>query len=123
MSLEERRRDVKLTPIIQEEMDHILLDASTDEKAKKKNVIEFILLFVSLFGTIFLIYGIWNIPLLILILLVIIVWMFFFYIYKQRTYIFNIIAQYYLTVELKNRTSSLVLMLIIGVLIYIVRAY
>src|SRR5690625_2251448 len=47
MALEERRRDVKLTPIIQEEMDHILLDASTDEKAKKKNVIEFILLFVS----------------------------------------------------------------------------
>src|SRR5690625_4979123 len=118
MALEERRRDVKLTPIIQEEMDHILLDASTDEKAKKKNVIEFILLFVSLFGTIFLIYGIWNIPLLILIPLVIIVWMFFFYIYKQRTYKFKMIAQQYLSEGLKNQTSSLVLMLIIGVLIY-----
>src|SRR5699024_12437713 len=66
----------------------------------------------------FLIYGIWNIPLLILIPLVIIVWMFFFYIYKQRTYKFKMIAQQYLSEGLKNQTSSLVLMLIIGVLIY-----
>src|SRR5690625_6720421 len=93
-------------------MYHILLDASTDEKSNKKNVIEFILLFVSLFGTIFLIYGIWNIPLLILIPLVIIVWMFFFYIYKQRTYKFKMIAKQYLSEGLKNQTSSLVLMLI-----------
>src|SRR5699024_12230107 len=56
--------------------------------------------------------------LLILISLVIIVWMFFFYIYKQRTYKFKMIAQQYLSEELKNQTSSLVLMLIIGVLIY-----
>src|SRR5699024_11875647 len=61
---------------------------------------------------------IWNIPLLILIPLVIIVWMFFFYIYKQRTYKFKMIAQQYLSEGLKNQTSSLVLMLIIGVLIY-----
>src|SRR5699024_8632727 len=65
-----------------------------------------------------LIYGIWNIPLLIIIPLVIIVWMFFINIYKQRTYKFKMIAQQYLSEGLKNQTSSLVLMLIIGVLIY-----
>src|SRR5699024_12327073 len=53
-----------------------------------------------------------------LIPLVIIFWMFFFYIYKQRTYKFKMIAQQYLSEGLKNQTSSLVLMLIIGVLIY-----
>src|SRR5690625_6498504 len=44
--------------------------------------------------------------------------MFFFYIIKQRTYKFKMIAQQYLSEGLKNQTSSLVLMLIIGVLIY-----
>src|SRR5699024_3190897 len=38
--------------------------------------------------------------------------------YKQRTYKFKMIAQQYLSEGLKNQTSSLVLMLIIGVLIY-----
>src|SRR5699024_11403806 len=70
------------------------------------------------FCSFFLIYDICNIPLLILIPLVIIVCIFFFYIYKQRTYKFKMIAQQYLSEVLKNQTSSLVLMLIIGVLIY-----
>src|SRR5699024_685292 len=86
--------------------------------AKKKNVIELILLFVSVFGKIFLIYGIWNILLLILIPLDIIVWLFFFYIYIQRTYKFKMIVQQYLSEVLNNLTSSIFFILISGVLIY-----
>ncbi len=118
MSLEERKRDVDLTPIIQKEMDHILLDASADDTVRRKNVIEFILAFVSLFGTIFLIYGIWDVPLLILIPIIIIIWMTVFYIYKQRTHKLKTIATQYATEGLKNQTPSLVLMLSVGVLIY-----
>src|SRR5699024_5543361 len=82
------------------------------------NVIEFFLLFISLFGTIFLIYGICVFPLLILIPLVIIAWMISFYLYKQRQSKLKTIGKQYVTDDLKNQTPSVVLMLSICVLIY-----
>lgn len=118
MTFEERKRDVDLTPLIQKEMEDILEAASADYTVRRKNVIEFILLFVSLFGTIFFIYSIWDIPLLILIPIVIIIWMVIFYIYKQRIYKFEMIAKQYVTEGLNKQSPSLVLMLSVGVLIY-----
>jgi len=118
MAFETRKADVDLTPLLQAEMDYVLKDASADYQVRKKNVREFFLLFISLFGTIFLIYGIWEVPLLILIPLVIIVWMITFYLYKQRTSKLKTIGKHYLTDGLKNQTPSVVLMLSIGVLIY-----
>lgn len=118
MTFEERKRDVDLTPLIQKEMEDILEEASADYTVRRKNVIEFILLFVSLFGTIFFIYSIWDVPLLILIPIVIIFWMLIFYIYKQRMYKFKMIAKQYVTEGLNKQTPSLVLMLSVGVLIY-----
>lgn len=118
MTLEERKRNVDLTPIIQKEMGHILLNASADETVRRKNVKEFILLFLSLFGSIFLIYSLVNVSILILIPIIIIIWMIIFYIYKRRIYKSKIIAKQYVTDGLKGQAPSLVLMLSVGVLIY-----
>lgn len=118
MTFETRKHNVDLTPLIQREMEDVLKDASADYHTRKKNVIEFFVLFISLFGTIFVIYGVWEIPLLILIPLVIIVWMITFYLYKQRTYKLKTISQQYVAEGLKNQTPPVVLMLSVGVLIY-----
>lgn len=114
----ERRHNLDITPILQTEINQVLLNASSDTKERKKNVIEFFLLFVSLFGTIFLIYTIWKIPLLILIPLVIIGWIITFYLYKQSfSKLKNISVQYFL-IEIPNKAYQVSLMLSIGTLIF-----
>lgn len=114
----ERKHNLNITPILQKEIDNVLLTASTDVKERKRNVIEFFLLFFSLFGAIFFIYSVWNIPLMILIPLVILGWIIIFYIYKQRVYKLKTIGKQYFLSELGKKAYQVSLMLSIGTLIF-----
>lgn len=114
----ERKHNLNITPILQTEINNVLLTASTDIKTRKRNVIEFFLLFFSLFGAIFFIYSIWNIPLMTLIPLTIIGWIITFYLYKQRMYKLKSIANQYFSNELGKKAYQVALMLSIGTLIY-----
>ncbi len=114
----ERKHNLNITPILQTEINNVLLTASTDIKTRKRNVIEFFLLFFSLFGAIFFIYSIWNIPLMTLIPLTIIGWIITFYLYKQRMYKLKSIAKQYFSNELGKKAYQVALMLSIGTLIY-----
>src|SRR5699024_4129551 len=70
------------------------------------------------FGTIFIIYGVWEVPLMRLIPIVIIGWAITFYIYKRRIYKFKALTKDYFFNSLKNQTYQVSLMLSIGALIY-----
>lgn len=113
-----RKDNVNITSPLQKEMNNILLNAPVDIKNNKQKVIEFFLLFFSLFGTIFLIHGVWQIPLMIIIPIVVIGWIIAFYFYKQRVYKLKEIAKQYITIGLKKQANQLTLMLSIGTLIY-----
>ena len=114
----EQKHNVNITPILQKEIDNILLTASTDVKERKRNVFEFFLLFFSLFGAIFFIYSVWQIPLMILIPLVILGWIIIFYIYKRRVYKLKTIGKQYFLSELGKKAYQVSLMLSIGTLIF-----
>src|SRR5699024_4388377 len=88
------------------------------KKVRKKKVIEFFCLFVSLFGTIFLIHGLFQIPLMLVIPIVIIVWIITFYVIKKKANkLFNVGKEFFHK-DMLGQTYQLNIMLAVGVLIY-----
>lgn len=81
--VEEKRYGVDLTAIIKNEMGEALRNATEAEQNNRK-VVEFIFLFISLFGTIFLLHAVWPIDLMLIIPLVIIAWTLLYYAVKKR---------------------------------------
>lgn len=116
-SFQERKYNVDITPVLQKEINNILKNAS-DKKVRVRKVIEFFILFFTLFGAIFFIYGVWHVPLMILIPIVIVFWVVSFYIYKRRAYKLKGITKQYVTDGLLKQTYQLSLMVAIGTLIY-----
>lgn len=114
---QEKRFGVQLTPTLQMEIGKAVENASPPDVRVKK-VIEFGLLFITLFGTVFLIHGLFNVPLMILIPLVIIGWVISFYIIKRRTKQLPIILTQYYKHNVINQSYQLNIMLAVGVLIY-----
>lgn len=116
-SSQERKQAIAITPVLQKEINNILQNAS-NKKVRVRKVMEFFLLFLTLFGAIFFIYAIWHVPLMILIPIVIICWIITFYVYKRRTYKLGTIAKQYVYEGLQKQTYQLNLMISIGTLIY-----
>lgn len=118
VSYAERKHNLDITSVLQKEIESVLLHASDDKKVRKQKVIEFFVLFFSLFGAIFFIYGVWKVSLMILIPVVIIIWVISFYIYKRRSYKLKTIAKEYFSIGLARQSYQVTLMLSIGTLIY-----
>src|SRR5699024_84750 len=85
MYFEEKRAGEALTPVLQENIKSILTHASA-QNLRKRKVIEFVFLFLTLFGTIFLLHGIFHIQLMIIIPIVTIFWIGVFYLLKRKAY-------------------------------------
>lgn len=114
---QEKKYNEPLTPTLQVEINKALENASPKDVRVKK-VIEFVLLFITLFGSVFIIHGLFDIQLMILIPLIILCWVISFYIVKQRANkIPNVLKQYYKN-NLTNQAYQLNVMLAVGVLIY-----
>ena len=114
---QEQKYGVPLTPVLQKEIQTILFNASS-KKVRVKKVLEFFLLFLTLFGTIFIIYAIWKVPLMILIPIVVIAWVITFYVIKRRVNKFRFVAITYVKSGLTKQAYQLNVMTAIGVLIY-----
>lgn len=114
---QEKKYGVPLTPVLQKEIQTILHNASS-KKIQVKKVIEFFLLFLTLFGTIFMIYAIWKVPLMILIPIVVIAWVITFYVIKRRVNKFRMVATTYVKSGLTKQAYQLNVMTAVGVLIY-----
>ncbi|WP_164669793.1 hypothetical protein [Virgibacillus doumboii] len=80
---DEKRYGVNLTAEIKKEIASVL-EHSSDKKQQTQKSLEFILLFITLFGSIFVLYEFVSIPLMVLIPLVIIVWTILYFLVKKR---------------------------------------
>lgn len=114
---QEKKYGVRLTPILQKEINNVLEHAS-HEKVRKYKVLEFFVLFVSLFGTIFLLHALLHVPLMTIIPLVIVVWTFSFYIYKRKIGKFMKVSVDYFKNDMIKQSYQLSIMIVVGTLIY-----
>lgn len=116
-SSDEKRYGENLTEGLREEIDNVLQNASSEDVRLKK-VIEFILLFITLFGTIFLLHALFDFPLMILIPLVLLVWVITFYVVKGKLYKFPAVVSEYFSTGMTKQAYQLNVMGTVGVLIY-----
>lgn len=96
----------------------LLLARASPSKIQHRKVIEFFILFVTLFGSIFLIHSLFHVKLMLVILIVIIVWTIAFYMYKRRFSRLFFVIKMYIEDDLPNQSYQILLMLSVGVLIY-----
>lgn len=113
----EKRAGVDLTPTLREEIAEAVKNASPKDVRIKK-VIEFALLFISLFGSVFLLHSLFNFRLMILIPIIIIFWVICFYVVKGRAYKLSDVFSKYVKYDLTNQAYQLNVMLTVGVLIF-----
>lgn len=117
MSLKEKKLNASFTTVIQENLERLTENASPKPLQKRK-VIEFFILFISLFGTIFLIHAVFDVNLLITIPIVIICWMITYYIVNRRASKLQTIGKTFVIDSVLNNSYQLNVMLTVGVLIY-----
>ncbi|MGP4108500.1 hypothetical protein [Virgibacillus sp. L01] len=92
---DEKRYGVDLTSEIKTEIDKVV-SHSSNRKQQIRHTLEFAFLFITLFGSIFILYELISIPLMVLIPLVIIVWTsIYFTIKKSSAKLFRQTAEYY----------------------------
>lgn len=113
---QEKRYGVNLTAALRTEIATVLRSYSNKEDVRKK-VIEFLLLFVTLFGTIFLLHAVFYVNLLMIIPMVVVVWTCVYYLVKQRMKRLVQETRVYFAKDMQNQSYQLCVMLAAGVLI------
>lgn len=116
-SFKERKYDFDVTDVLRTNMKQVLKNAS-HKHVRKKKVVEFVFLFISLFGTIFLIHGLFKVKLMLVIPIVIILWICAFYVVKKRIYKLFHVGKEYFQKDMLNQSYQLNVMLTVGVLIF-----
>lgn len=113
----EKRQGIDLTPDLQKELTHILTMASSKEVQVKK-VVEFAILFLTLFGSIFFLHGYFEMKLMLLIPVVIVFWVSAFYVVKRKSNKLPQVVDVYVKKDLLNQAYQLNVMATVGILIY-----
>ncbi|WP_404455028.1 hypothetical protein LG329_06745 [Virgibacillus necropolis] len=114
---QEKRYGVDLTAALQTEIDSVLLHYPNRGEIKK-NVFEFLLLFISLFGTIFLLHAIFSAKLMMTIPIVVVVWTCVYYLAKKRTRKLVKETRRYFANDMVKQSYQLCILLSAGVVIY-----
>ncbi|WP_152655347.1 hypothetical protein [Oceanobacillus sp. CFH 90083] len=114
--VENRKYHVNFTRGLQHEIDEIM-QHTRNKRETKRIVREFIILFISLFGSIFILSAFIDMELLILIPLTIFVWILSYYIVKKRLYKLTHIAALYIKEEMASKSYQLCVMIGAGLLI------
>jgi hypothetical protein len=114
---EERKYKTRLTPVLQKEMSHLLKNAS-NIKVQKKKCIEFFLLFITLFGSIFMFHALFHFQLMLLIPITIIFWVGGFYLYKKKVHKFLFVLNEYRKKDIVSQGYQLNVMISVGILIF-----
>ncbi|KIL51696.1 hypothetical protein KP77_12080 [Jeotgalibacillus alimentarius] len=110
----ERKYGVDLTAGIQEQLAKI---AGDQKPGGNKEVIEFVFLFITLFGSIFLINSLWEASLLLIIPIVIIVWVVLNFIIRKKPYRMVRHGQHYAKTGIPNKAQQFSILLAAGFLI------
>lgn len=113
---EEKRYGVDLTAGIQMEIDDVLSHAN--QRYVKWNVIEFLVLFLSLFGSILILQVYIHIELLVLIPLVVIIWIVSYYMIKRKPKQLTQEIYSYVSKNIEYQAYQVCMMLGAGILIY-----
>lgn len=117
MSLKEKRLNVSFTAVIQANLEKLTENASP-KAVQKRKVVEFFILFISLFGTIFFIHAVFHVNLLLTIPIVIVCWLITFYLVKKRSHKLGNVTKTFVMKDILNNSYQLNVMLTVGVLIY-----
>jgi hypothetical protein len=80
---EEKRYRIDLTTLLKKEMEEVL-NVQTDIKTVRKRTLEFLFLFLTLFGCIFIFHSFVTLKLMLLIPLIILSWTFLYYLMKRK---------------------------------------
>ncbi|KAB8127457.1 hypothetical protein F9U64_17575 [Gracilibacillus oryzae] len=114
---EEKHYSISFTSGLEKEIEDVL--AHTEDISKMKhNVWEFLLLFITLFGSIFVIQALVSIELLVLIPLTVLVWIMVYYLYKRRPEKLLANAKTFYQKGMEHQAYQLCVMLGAGLLIY-----
>lgn len=113
---EEKRYGVDLTAGLQMEIDDVLHHAN--QRYVKRYTIEFLVLFLTLFGSILILQAYIHIELLVLIPLVVVVWVVSYYIVKRRPKQLTQEIYSYVSKNIEYQAYQVCMMLGAGILIY-----
>ncbi|MCF3944360.1 hypothetical protein [Oceanobacillus alkalisoli] len=114
---EEKKFGVNLTAGVRSEFEEVL-GANPQDRLVQRDFKEFIILFVSLFGTIFILQGFWDIELLVLIPLVVIAWIISYFLYKRRPHKLLQNLKTHIRKDVARESYQLCMMLGAGMMIY-----
>lgn len=114
---QEKHFKIELTPTLQKEIDKAVQHASP-KAVRVKKVIEFSLLFIALFGSVFLLHSFFHIKLMTLIPIVIVFIVISFYVIKGRSHRLPKVFAHYVKHDLSPQAYQLNVMLAVGVLIF-----
>lgn len=121
LHVQEKRGGLDLSAGIQEEIDRVLKDGSPHGLVKQK-VIEFMILFVSLFGSILVIHLIFHWDLLVVIPLVVLGWTLIYFLIKGNLVRFLQESKYYVLRGIPLKAKEMSIFLSAGLLIYALNA-
>lgn len=114
---QERKYGIDLTALLKNEVDKAIKKSRNKGKWNKE-VLEFILLFVTLFGTIFLVHIIFELELLVAIPLVIFVWSGLYFLLKKRGKSLIIESKQYVSQGIAKQSQQFSIIIAAGLLIY-----
>ncbi|CQR46354.1 hypothetical protein BN1058_00610 [Paraliobacillus sp. PM-2] len=117
LTRKEKAYQINFTIGIKEEMQH-RLNSAMPQKEAKKLVVEFSILFVSLFSTIFVIHFLLGWSILAIIPPIIVIWTAGYFIFKKRPERFVAECKAYIAVDIKQKAQQFSLLLAAGMLIY-----
>ena len=117
MYFQEKKYEVDFTSALKTEIDKAMRN-SRNQGRWNWDVIEFVFLFVSLFGTIFIVHEIWRLEFLLVIPLVIFVWTGLYFFIKRRKESIVSDTKMYFSRGIANQAQQFSILLAAGLLIY-----
>ncbi|ANU26606.1 hypothetical protein [Planococcus versutus] len=114
---QEKKYDVDFSSILRQEVEKAMMNSRNQGKWNK-DVAEFFFLFLSLFGTIFLVHELTGLEFLLTIPLVILVWTFFYFLLKRRTASLAVETRFYFSAGIAKQAQQFSILMSAGLLIY-----
>lgn len=114
---QEKKYGVDFSLVLKQEIDKALKNSRNQGKWNK-DVAEFVFLFVSLFGTIFLVHELTGLEFLLTIPLVILGWTLFYFLFKKKSSNLVVETRYYFSAGIAKQAQQFSILIAAGLLIY-----
>lgn len=114
---QEKKYDMDFSSVLRQEIEKAMKNSRNQGKWNK-DVAEFFLLFLSLFGTIFIVHEVTKLEFLLTIPLVILVWTFCYFLFKNRTAHLVEETRYYFSTGIAKQAQQFSILISAGLLIF-----